>query len=341
MARFILGGQLTPRFSWGTRVSAKITQESPLGTTSVSPGFCQNTTTSNCSFSDLNNGQNTIPANLDYAFIGYSSPGGITAQLGRYSVGAYGKYAFGPVPELFAGQQISGFNLGYHDPGGRVSGQFYYGIPNVSSYALAASNAFTPPNNVCSQNVVGMNVGAVQQQFAAVNPNCNTTQSEIGAWALYYFPYSRTGVGGSYDSWFGKQFTFYNSSAVNCTYAGVAREAASPALCAANGGTQVAGAARTGNYVTAQGNPTSRRSVPGAVPRPVRSPDLRFPMTFQPSPRERPVHGRCVERCQQLHGELHVRQQGQRVQTGPTTRSAGAAAARTRTSSSSCSATSV
>jgi hypothetical protein len=256
LARFLLGGQVDPRWSYGVRVSTKLVNEDPFGNTSVKPSFCTTasiTVVVNCSFQDLNNGQGTMPVNLDYAYLGYSSPGGIHAQLGRYSVGAYGKYAHGPDQQLFGGQQISGFNVGYSDPRGRLFGQLYYGIPSVSSTVLSQQQAV---QNVCSTNVVGMNVGAVQKQFAQVNPNCNTTQSEIGAWGLYYFPQSRTAIGGSYDSWFGKQFSFYNSSAVNCTYAGALRQAASPALCAANGGTQVAGAA-TGNYVTAQGNPTA------------------------------------------------------------------------------------
>src|SRR5579883_2277884 len=257
LARFMVGGQIDPRWSYGVRVSARMLLETPFGATTTGPAFCNSVpaTGVNCSFQDLNNGQGTIPLNLDYAYLGYSSPGGITAQLGRYSVGAYGKYAHGPEPQLWAGQQLSGFNLGFNDPAGRVFGQFYYGIPSVSAFTLSGQQ-LGGAQPVCSANVVGVNLGAVQQQFAQVNPNCNTTQSQLGAWGGYYFPYPRIFFGGSYDSYFGKQFTFYNSSAVNCTYAGVLRQAASPALCTANGGTYVPGAA-TGNYLTAQGNPTA------------------------------------------------------------------------------------
>jgi hypothetical protein len=257
LARFFLGGQLDPRWSYGVRVSARMTLENPFGTTTTSPAFCTSVPAPgvNCSFQDLNNGQGTIPLNLDYAYLGYSSPGGITAQVGRYSVGSYGKYAHGPDQLLFGGQQISGFNLGFNDPAGRVFGQFYYGIPSVSSFTLSGQQ-LGGVQPVCSTGIVGMNLGAVQQQFAQVNPNCNTTQSQIGAWAGYYFPYPRIFIGGEYDSYFGKQFTFYNSSAVNCTYAGGLHQAASPALCTANGGTYVPGTP-TGNYVTAEGNPTA------------------------------------------------------------------------------------
>jgi FtsZ-binding cell division protein ZapB len=257
LARFFLGGQIDPRWSYGVRVSAKLTLENPFGVTTAKNAFCTSVpaTGVNCSFQDLNNGQGTIPLNLDYAYLGYSSPGGITAQLGRYSVGAYGKYAHGPDALLFGGQQLSGFNLGFRDPAGRLFAQLYYGIPSISSFTLSGQQ-LGGAQPVCSANVVGVNLGAVQQQFAQVNPNCNTTQSEIGAWAGYYFPYPRIFIGGEYDSFFGKQFTFYNSSAVNCTYAGVLRQAASPALCTANGGTYVPGTP-TGNYLTAQGNPTA------------------------------------------------------------------------------------
>jgi hypothetical protein len=88
-----------------------------------------------------------------------------------------------------------------------------------------------------------------------VNPNCNTSQGSLAVWGLYYFPYSRTAVGSTYFTDPGKPQAFYDASAVNCTYAGTARMAMSPALCAANGGTQVAGAA-TGNYFVAQGSPS-------------------------------------------------------------------------------------
>src|SRR5579875_221931 len=184
LARFFLGGQIDPRWSYGVRVSAKLTLENPFGTTTTSPAFCTSVPGTlpsgglNCSFQDLNNGQGTIPLNLDYAYLGYSSPGGITAQVGRYSVGSYGKYAHGPDQLLFAGQQISGFNLGFNDPAGRVFGQFYYGIPSISSFTLSGQQ-LGGAQPVCSTNVVGMNLGAVQQQFAQVNPNCNTKQSEI------------------------------------------------------------------------------------------------------------------------------------------------------------------
>jgi len=279
LARFFLGGQVDPRWSYGVRVSSKLVEDNPFGNTTTSPAFCTTasiTVVVNCSFQDLNNGQGTMPVNLDYAYLQYSSPGGLTAQLGRFSNGSYGKFSHAPDSRLFAGGQTSGFSLGYSDPHGRVYSQFYYGVPSVSSTVLSQQQTV---QNVCSTNVVGLNVGAVQQQFAGVNPNCNTTQSQIGAWALYYFPYSRTAVGGTFDGYFGKQFTFYNSSAVNCTFAGVNRQAASPTLCAANGGTQVAGAA-TGNYVTAQGNPTAAEAYISQYFGPFDTPTFNFQASY-------------------------------------------------------------
>ena len=262
LARFFIGGQLDPRWSYGLRVSDKLIQETPLGNSSVTPSFCTVTTTTNCSFSDLNNGQGTQALNLDYAYMQYSSPGGITSQLGRYSVGSYGRFASPPEGLIFGGQQISGFNVGYNDPHGHIYAQVYYGIPSVSAFQLSANGNLTNTGQgVCSQNVVGLNYASnsiqpgAQGQFNNINPYCNVTQSEIGAWLTYYFSGPRIAIGGSTDNFIAKQFTFYNPSAVNCRIsATLTLSAASPTLCTLNGGTFAAGAAQ-GNYVTALGNP--------------------------------------------------------------------------------------
>ena len=257
----IFGGQIDPRWSYGTRFSDILFNENGLGNTTVTPALCTVTTTTNCSFSDLNNGSGTNPVNLDYAYVQYSSPGGITSQLGRYAVGEFGRYAHAPDNLLFSGKQISGFNVGYNDPHGRIFSQVYFAIPSVSAFQLSTNGNLTNPGQaVCSQNIVGLNyasnslVPGAQGQFNNINPYCNATQREIGAWVLYYFPAPRIAVGGSTDTFVAKQYTFYNPSAVNCTVKGTVLQAASPNLCVLNGGSYVQGAAQ-GNYLTELTNP--------------------------------------------------------------------------------------
>jgi hypothetical protein len=261
LARFLIGGQIDPRWSYGLRVSTKVVSENGLGNASISPSLCPNTTTTNCSFSDLNNGQGTNPLKLDYAYVQYSSPGGLRSQIGRYSVGAYGRYAHSPQGLVFGGQQITGFNVGYAAPHGHFSGQVYYGAPSVNAYALQSNgNSTNAGQGVCSQNVVGLNYASnstlpgAQGNFNGINPNCNGTQQEIGAWLVDYFPGPRIAIGGATDNFIGKQFTFYNPSAVNCTVGGVVREATSPMTCTQNNGT-FAPASALGNYLTGEGNP--------------------------------------------------------------------------------------
>ena len=68
--RFFLGGQVDPRWSYGLRISTRVIQANGVsGASTVSPSLCPNTTTTNCSFSDLNPTQSTLPLNLDYAFL--------------------------------------------------------------------------------------------------------------------------------------------------------------------------------------------------------------------------------------------------------------------------------
>ena len=240
LMRFFLGGQVDPRFSYGLRISTRIIQGNALsGQTTMTPSFCSNATTSNCSFTDLNTavgasgaGGNTYALNLDYAYMQYSSPGGLTAKLGRWGNGSYGKYNVGGSTQFYGGGQSTGLELGFNDPAGRVFGEVYLQPSAVTAFTLSSAQATststatqTSPINVCNTNVVGLNLGAVQPQFASVNPNCNTSQGSLALWGLYYFPYSRTAVGSTYFTDPGKPQTFYDSAAVNCTYAGTARMA--------------------------------------------------------------------------------------------------------------------
>ena len=257
----LFGGQIDPRWSYGARLSDILANENGLGNTTVAPSLCTVTTTTNCSFSDLNNGSNTNPLNLDYAYLQYSSPGGITSQLGRYAVGEFGRYTHFPDNLLFSGRLLRGLNVGYNDPHGHVYAQVYYAIPSVSTSQLSTNgNLPNAGQGVCSQNIVGLNYASnsllpgAQGQFNNVNPYCNATQSEIGAWVLYYFSGPRIAIGGSTDTFVARQYTFYNPSAVNCTVKGTVLQAASPNLCVLNGGTYIQGAAQ-GNYLTELTNP--------------------------------------------------------------------------------------
>jgi hypothetical protein len=202
----------------------------------------------NCAYSLLNFGvtppQNTLPTNLDVFFAGYSSPGGIIAQFGRYSVGAYGKFAAVNGSLLFAGTSITGASVGYNDPHGHLYGQFYYGQQSVNQLSLLTNGTNTNAgvaNLTCTQNIIGLNTGAAggQGSFAGINPFCTAQQNEEGGWLLYYFTGPRIALGGAVDNQQGKQYTFYDPNLVGCTMKALplATTAASPALCTQNGGT--------------------------------------------------------------------------------------------------------
>ena len=252
--RLFLGGQIDPRWSYGVRISDMI-KYSPFGATSTSPSYCAGATAytaaANCAYTMLNFGttppQNTLPLNLDYAYVQYSSPGGITSQIGRYAVGSYGRFAATDGMLLFGGQSMTGANLGYSDPHGHLYAAFYFGQQSVNQASLLANGVNTNAgagNLTCTQGIYGLNVTspgngvAGQGQFTAINPYCQASQSELGGWLLSYFSHPRIAIGGAMDSQQGKQYTFYNPSEVTCTVAagptkGV-YQAASPALCNAN-----------------------------------------------------------------------------------------------------------
>jgi hypothetical protein len=244
--RIYLGGQLDPRWSYGARISDAI-KYTPFDATSVSPAYCTGATAytvaANCAYTLLNYGttppQNTLPLNLDYAYAQYSSPGGITSQIGRYSVGAYGK--FGPSPGgslLFGGSGVTGANLGYNDPHGHFYGAFYYGQQSVNQSSLLANGVNTNAgagNLTCTQGIVGLNaatgVAGGQGSFSGINPFCTAQQSEEAGWLVYYFSGPRVALGGAMDNQQGKEYTFYNPNEVTC---GAHGQAASAALCTAN-----------------------------------------------------------------------------------------------------------
>jgi hypothetical protein len=272
LARVYLGGQLDPRWSWGARISDTI-KYSPFDATSVSPSYCTGatayTTAANCAYTLLNFGptppQNTLPINLDYAYAGYSSPGGITSQIGRYSVGAYGKFGASPTASLlFGGSGITGANIGFNDPHGHFYAAFYYGQQSVNQSNLLANGVNTNSgagNLTCTQGIVGLNATSTGNgvtgngHFTGINPYCTGSQSEQAGWLVYYFSGPRVAIGGAMDNQQGKEYTFYNAAQVSCTTgvgpAAVVRQAASSALCTANYPTAVV-SAPTSYYLNGQ-----------------------------------------------------------------------------------------
>jgi hypothetical protein len=263
LARIYMGGQLDPRWSWGARLSDAI-KYTPFDTNSVSPSYCTGasayTVAANCAYTLLNFGgappQNTLPVNLDYAYAQYSSPGGITSQIGRYSVGSYGKFGASPTASLlFGGSGMTGANLGYSDPHGHFYAAFYYGQQSVNQSTLLANGVNTNAgagNLTCTQGIVGLNAASSPTHlgtFSGINPFCTAQQSEEGGWLVYYFSGPRVAVGGTMDNQQGKQYTFYNPNEVTC---GTHGQAASTALCHANYPTAVV-TAPTNYYLNGQG----------------------------------------------------------------------------------------
>jgi hypothetical protein len=260
VGRIFIGGQMDPRWSYGARLATSI-KYTPFDATTVSPSYCTGSTglisttvagaataAANCAYTLLNFGttppQNTLPINLDYFFTGYSSPGGITGQIGRYSVGAYGRFGMNPNGSLlFGGSGITGANIGYNDPHGHFYTQFYYGQQSVNQASLIANGTNTNAgggNLTCTQNIIGLNTGGPggQGSFSGINPYCTAQQSEEGGWMFYYLSGPRVGLGGAVDNQQGKQYTFWDPTLVGCTLKPLAATtAASPGLCAQNGGT--------------------------------------------------------------------------------------------------------
>ncbi len=272
LARVYLGGQLDPRWSYGARLSDAI-KYTPFDATTVSPSYCTGSTAylvaANCGYTLLNYGttppQNTLPINLDYAYAGYSSPGGITSQIGRYSVGAYGKFGASPGGSLlFGGSGVTGANLGYNDPHGHFYAAFYYGQQSVNQSSLLANGTNTNAgggNLTCTQNIIGLNAGIAGGggTYGGINPFCTAQQSEEAGWLVYYFSGPRVAIGGAMDNQQGKEYTFYNPTQVGCTIKALplATTATSPSACLANGGTlsaaYLANPNVIGGYLNGQG----------------------------------------------------------------------------------------
>jgi hypothetical protein len=254
-ARIMLAGQLDSHWSYGVRLKTQITEESVLGASAVSPGLCNTTlvaSASNCSFTDLNNGQNTLPINLDYAYLSYSSPSGFSVQLGRYV--AYGANYFTPSPDefLFGGGSISGLNIAFNNTKKPLSANFYYGIPSTSAYALAGTTGTSA--QVCSTGVLGYSSGASQPALKGVNPKCNSTGQELGASVAYEFK-SGTAFSLNEDGYIQRQFIYWDPAYVNsCVVGTTSMVAASTSACHANGGTVGPTNSAFGNFVAGQGN---------------------------------------------------------------------------------------
>jgi len=251
--RLLINGDLNDRFSYGARLKTQTNNENALGSSALSPSLCPNTTTTNCSFSDLANGQNTLPINLDYAYLQYKSRGGITAQLGRYVVYGTDYNSVAPNQFLFGGQALSGASLAYNQPNHRVSLAAYYGIPSVSAYNEAG--ALGTPQSICSNNILGYNLGASTPALSGVNPNCNGTGQEFAESFTYYEPKFGTSIGINADAQMQRSFTYYDPLYVNsCAIGATSLVAVSPAACTANGGKVGPTNSAFGNYLAGLGN---------------------------------------------------------------------------------------
>ncbi|MBV9439209.1 MAG: S-layer homology domain-containing protein [Candidatus Eremiobacteraeota bacterium] len=251
--RILYSGRIDNHWSYGARIKSQIAQDTAFGSSTVSPSLCPNTTTSNCSFSDLNGGQNTLPINLDYAYLQYSNPSGINAQLGRYTLFGEDYYLVSPDSFLFGGQQLSGANVTFEDPHHRFSAAFYYGIPSVSAYATAG--AAGTPQQICSTGVLGFSSGInTTQDLGGLNARCNLTGQEYAFSGAYHHLPTGTSIGVNFDGQLQRQFFYWDPAFINaCTVGTTNSVAVNAAGCTANGGT-VAATNVSGNYVTGLGN---------------------------------------------------------------------------------------
>jgi S-layer homology domain len=254
-ARIMLSGQLDSHWSYAARVKTQVNEDSVLGASSVSPALCNTTlvaSASNCSFTDLNNGQNTLPINLDYAYVQYSTPSGFSAQLGRYPAFGSDYYLTSPDAFLFGGGQITGLNLQFSNPNNPIAANFYYGAPSTSSYALASTTGTSA--QVCTTGLLGYSSGVSQPALTGVNPKCNSTGQEFGA-SITYEAKSNTSFSLNEDGYVQRQFLYWDPAYVNsCVVGGASMVAVSTAACHANGGVVGPTNSAFGNFVTGQGN---------------------------------------------------------------------------------------
>ena len=256
LARFSIGGAVTPTVFYGVRIKASVKLENALGATTASPAYCAstggvNTTGAGCTAGNVAGAASNIADALDLAYVGYQK-GGVYAQAGRFVPPAEGYYNNNPM--ILGGQAYTGVTLGYADPQRLFQAGVAYGIPGLTSTSQALANGGPAVSNTCSA-VIGLNVG--QYGNYGVNPGCNTTQAEYTAEASYYIKRTRTAFGGVFDNFIGLPLSSFDERATLCTnsntlIAGVTGiPAVDPRACAAVGSAPVAGVA-PGAYITEQ-----------------------------------------------------------------------------------------
>ena len=251
--RPFFSGQMDSHWSYGIRLKAQLTTENAVGGSVISPSLCPNTTTTNCSFSDLSNGNNTIPINLDYAYLQYNTPSGIGGAIGRVVVTGSDYFLTAPDSFLIGGASLTGMSLFYNDPKKRLFGALYYGFPSVSSYATFGANG--TPQTVCTAGILGYNSGASQPPLSGVNPNCNGTGQSLMGNVTYHIAQTGTTFNAIGLLQQQQQFMYWDPAYVNsCVVGAVSTVAVSTAACAANKGVVGPANGAFGNYLTGLGN---------------------------------------------------------------------------------------
>src|SRR6202035_1744848 len=112
-----VGGAPDPRIQWGIRIEAiqKWSGTIDNAPTAAAPGFCVNNTGLNCGIQDVGGGAfpgntgGSFPVRMAYDFVGYFSPGGFFAKIGRISEDE-GRNADGVA---LGGAQANGIQVGF------------------------------------------------------------------------------------------------------------------------------------------------------------------------------------------------------------------------------------
>jgi hypothetical protein len=245
VARVDFTGAPDPRIQWGVRLeqvqkwSGSINGSGAL--TGVAPAFCTSNLGLACSTQDGGNSAGgTFPVRLAYDYIGYFSPGGFFAKIGRISQDE-GRQNGGL--EL-GGAQVNGVQVGYKDknwygyifPNEQSSANF-----NIANYTTAVSAAsglaagvpligqcpYGYPGNTAAANAatnipVAAGPGGSAGFMPTVNGNNCITQGTGGVAGMleYYNIPSRTAVGFAFDWYNTQNATGWNPYAGLCVGAG-------------------------------------------------------------------------------------------------------------------------
>jgi hypothetical protein len=246
------------RFQWFTRLETVWRAEALNGTFASTPAYCTGTSLVNvinnysCQVSDISgNGPGTtlanIPMRLAQAWMGYFSPGGFFAKIGRMGLDE------GRMPGLsVAAQSFNGGQFGFRDSrvytyvafsaeGTRssnrafINGQYATNLlPTAASITgngatfggsqicpLGNPGGFTPATAAGSAtNQVPGSIATAPGVLAASGSPANSCilygSTGIIGEAEYYFPGSRTAIGATYDGHNGTPYNGFNPYAGLC-----------------------------------------------------------------------------------------------------------------------------